>query len=59
MSCALGMSWFIRVFPCFEVSAEGDLDGDGKTSLFTVIGQEDPVAKSIVLSKTFVTDEYE
>lgn len=43
----------------FEVSAEGDLDGDGKTSLFTVIGQEDPVAKSIVLSKTFVTDEYE
>ncbi len=53
------MSWFIRVFPCFEVSAEGDLDGDGKTSLFTVIGQEDPVAKSIVLSKTFVTDEYE
>jgi len=42
----------------FEVSAEGDLDGDGKTSLFTMTGQI--VGGEIVLSpQVFTSDELE
>ncbi|EYF00014.1 hypothetical protein [Chondromyces apiculatus] len=42
----------------FEVSAEGDLDGDGKTSLFTRTGKV--VKGQIVLSpELFVSDEME
>jgi hypothetical protein len=42
----------------FEVSAEGDIDGDGKTSLFTVTGKPGKNG-SIELSKLFVVDETE
>lgn len=43
----------------FEVSAEGDLDGDGKTSLFTLVGKPGP-GRTMVLSKElFVVDELE
>lgn len=44
----------------FEVSAEGDLDGDGQTSLFTQTGKVDKAAKKLVLSPMlFISDEYE
>ena len=44
----------------FEVSAEGDLDGDGKTSLFTRTGTVDPLSGTLRLSpQVFVADEYE
>ncbi len=42
----------------FEVSAEGDLDGDGKTSLFTLTGKVTP--QGVTLSREiFVSDEFE
>lgn len=44
----------------FEVSAEGDLDGDGKTSLFTLTGKIDPKRGFVVLNPDlFVSDEDE
>ncbi len=44
----------------FEVSAEGDLDGDGKTSLFTLTGSLDPSTGTLTLATTtFVSDELE
>lgn len=44
----------------FEVSAEGDLDGDGKTSLFTRTGTLDPSTDTVVLSpQLFISDELE
>lgn len=44
----------------FEVSAEGDLDGDGKTSLFTMTGKVDKKTQSIKLApEIFVVDEKE
>jgi hypothetical protein len=42
----------------FEVSAEGDLDGDGETSLFTITGT--PAGAEVKLAATmFVSDEFE
>ena len=44
----------------FEVSAEGDLDGDGKTSLFTRIGTIDRATGHLHLAtQLFIDDEYE
>jgi hypothetical protein len=43
----------------FEVSAEGDLDGDGKTSLFTRVGRLDAKKQLLTLSDLFVSDEHE
>jgi hypothetical protein len=44
----------------FEVSAEGDLDGDGVTSLFTMTGKVDSATKSVRLAtELFVADETE
>lgn len=44
----------------FEVAAEGDLDGDGVTSLFTQIGKVDPASGKVVLSaEIFVDKEFE
>lgn len=44
----------------FEISAEGDLDGDGQTSLFIQTGTVDRAAKKVVLSPMiFVVDENE
>jgi hypothetical protein len=44
----------------FEISAEGDLDGDGVTSLFTMTGKVDPTTKSVRLStELFIADEKE
>ncbi len=44
----------------FEVAAEGDLDGDGKTSLFTMTGTIDPSTGSLELAPTeFAVDELE
>lgn len=44
----------------FEVSAEGDLDGDGVTSLFCQTGKIDPATKSVkVGTQLFIADEYE
>jgi hypothetical protein len=44
----------------FEVAAEGDLDGDGKTSLFTITGTVDPQTQRLeVAPQVFVVDEYE
>ncbi len=44
----------------FEASAEGDLDGDGVTSLFTRTGTIDPRTEQVVLSPTiFIADEFE
>jgi hypothetical protein len=44
----------------FEVSAEGDLDGNGKTSLFTRTGTIDPKTHAVRLSADlFVSDELE
>jgi len=44
----------------FEVAAEGDLDGDGKTSLFTRTGVVDPKTKRLTFaSQIFVDDEFE
>jgi hypothetical protein len=42
----------------YEISAEGDLDGDGKTSLFTVVGELGPhgVRRG---AEMFVSDESE
>ncbi len=42
----------------FEASAEGDLDGDGKTSLFTITGKPGK-GGAIELSALFVADEDE
>jgi hypothetical protein len=43
----------------FEISAEGDLDGDGKTSLFTIAGSVDRKTNSVKVGKLFVVDELE
>lgn len=44
----------------FEISAEGDLDGDGKTSLFTLTGKVDAKTQSVKLdAEIFVADELE
>jgi tRNA A-37 threonylcarbamoyl transferase component Bud32 len=43
----------------FEISAEGDLDGDGKTSLFTLTGTADPQVGVRLASETFIIDELE
>ncbi|MBK6519561.1 MAG: hypothetical protein IPG04_36865 [Polyangiaceae bacterium] len=43
----------------FEISAEGDLDGDSKTSLFTLTGTLDPQLGVRLASETFITDELE
>jgi hypothetical protein len=43
----------------FEVAAEGDLDGDGNTSLFTITGTVDPKTSTVRIGKLFVVDEYE
>ncbi|MFO0552919.1 MAG: fimbiral protein pilA [Polyangiaceae bacterium] len=44
----------------FEISAEGDLDGDGKTSLFTVVGKVNEATKTITSDNSvFVSDEFE
>jgi hypothetical protein len=44
----------------FEASAEGDLDGDGKTSLFTLIGTVNPKTQTVTISKEiFIVDEFE
>lgn len=44
----------------FEVAAEGDLDGDGETSLFTRIGRVDPKTGRLTLGTTiFIVDEFE
>jgi len=44
----------------FEVAAEGDLNGDGVTSLFTRIGKRDAASGKMVLSpETFVDKEFE
>ncbi|NUO52260.1 MAG: hypothetical protein HOV80_25685 [Polyangiaceae bacterium] len=42
----------------FEVSAEGDLDGDGKTSLFTMTGKVTPQGVTLA-PEIFVSDEFE
>ncbi len=44
----------------FEISAEGDLDGDGVTSLFTQTGKVDPTTKSVRLgTQLYIADEKE
>ncbi len=44
----------------FEVSAEGDLDGNGKTSLFVQVGHIDPTTGTVVLVfPLFAVDETE
>ncbi len=44
----------------FEIAAEGDLDGDGKTSLFTMTGIIDPTTGTLTLASTeFAVDELE
>ena len=44
----------------FEASAEGDLDGDGKTSLFTLTGKVDAKRQMVVVDpEIFVVDERE
>lgn len=44
----------------FEASAEGDLDGDGITSLFTLTGKVDPQTRSVKMStQIFIADEHE
>jgi hypothetical protein len=43
----------------FEVSAEGDLDGDGVTSLFTITGKVDKVSKTVKLAPLWSVDEGE
>ncbi|MCA9621976.1 MAG: hypothetical protein KC731_23285, partial [Myxococcales bacterium] len=37
----------------FEASAEGDLDGDGVTSFFSIVGRIDPKTNTIVRSEIF------
>lgn len=44
----------------FEISAEGDLDGDGQTSLFTITGRVNEATRSLTVdSRIFVSDEFE
>lgn len=44
----------------FEASAEGDVDGDGKTSLFTRTGTVDPKTQRLVFAtQIFIADEFE
>lgn len=44
----------------YEVSAEGDLDGDGKTSLFTRTGTVTPGTSTLrASSQIFIDDEFE
>jgi hypothetical protein len=44
----------------FEVAAEGDLDGDGVTSLFTRTGVIDPKTQSVKMApEIFIVDELE
>ncbi|MBK6514026.1 MAG: hypothetical protein IPM79_31105 [Polyangiaceae bacterium] len=44
----------------FEISAEGDLDGDGVTSLLCQIGKVDPTTQVIKLgTQLFIADEFE
>jgi hypothetical protein len=43
----------------FEVAAEGDLDGDGKTSLFTLTGKIDAKGSLVITRELFIADELE
>ncbi len=43
----------------FEASAEGDLDGDGKTSLFTLTGKVTPQGTVRLSTEIFIVDEHE
>jgi hypothetical protein len=44
----------------FEISAEGDLDGNGKTSLFTLTGTIDKKKQEVKISpEIFISDELE
>ena len=43
----------------FEVAAEGDLDGDGETSLFTRVGKLNPDTGEIEVFPLFIADEFE
>jgi hypothetical protein len=43
----------------FEVSAEGDLDGDGKTSLYTLTGKVGADGQVHLDNEMFVADEGE
>lgn len=44
----------------YEISAEGDLDGDGKTSLFTLTGAVDPQTQRLRrTTSVYVVDELE
>ena len=44
----------------FEVAAEGDLDGDGKTSLITITAAIDPITGRLEVAPTvFAVDELE
>ena len=43
----------------FEASAEGDLDGDGITSLFTIVGTVDAQTGRLRKAPIFISDEFE
>jgi hypothetical protein len=43
----------------FEAAAEGDLDGDGITSLFTIVGTVDASGNLRKSPTLFVADEFE
>lgn len=43
----------------FEVSAEGDIDGNGTTSLFTRTGTLEPSGRMVLSSEIFVSKEFE
>jgi type IV pilus assembly protein PilA len=43
----------------FEAAAEGDLDGDGAPSAFTLVGQEDAAKEMRISTQVFIFDEFE
>lgn len=43
----------------FEVSAEGDLDGDGRTSLFTLVGEVNKTTRTIRRGEPWSVDQDE
>ncbi len=43
----------------FEAAAQGDLDGDGATSAFALVGEKDAAGEMRLATQVFVRDEYE
>lgn len=56
---AAGGSSTVSGAESFEAAARGDLDGDGQTSAFALVGQADSSGELRMATQVFVSDEFE